>query len=240
MKEIKNPKVLVIIPAFNEQECILNTIKKAKNDLNTIDYVVINDCSKDSTEEILSNNGCTYISLPINLGIGGAVQTGYRYAMVNGYDIAIQIDGDGQHDTKYLADVIEPIVSGKADIAIGSRFIDKQGFQSSKARRLGIRILNFLIFLTTGQKVTDCTSGFRAVSGDYIELYAKDYPIDYPEPEAIVMAALKGAKIVEVPVIMKERLAGVSSIRPIHSIYYMLKVSMSIIICRIGNRKLKQ
>lgn len=228
-------KVLVIIPAYNEQECIINTIEKLKKDFPEADYLVVNDCSKDDTVKKLVDNNCTFLNLSTNLGIGGAVQSGYKYALKNGYDIAVQIDGDGQHDTAYLKAVIKPIEEGIADITIGSRFINKEGFQSSALRRAGIKILNFCIFLTTGKKMTDCTSGFRAVSGKYIELYAADYPIDYPEPEAIVMASLKGARIKEVPVVMKERVSGASSIRPIHSLYYMLKVSMSIFICRIGN-----
>lgn len=233
-------KILVIIPAYNESECILNTINKLKTDCPLADYVVINDCSTDNTKEVLDNNNCSYISLSNNLGIGGAVQTGYRYAFLNDYDIAIQIDGDGQHDTSFLKDVIKPIEENRADIVIGSRFINKEGFQSSTARRAGIKILSDLIYINSGVKVKDCTSGFRAVNRQYIEMYANDYPVDYPEPEAIVMAALDGARIMEVPVIMKERQGGLSSIRPVHSLYYMVKVGLSIIICRLGTAKKKR
>lgn len=232
-------KILVIIPAFNESESILNTINKLKVDYPLADYLVINDCSTDETKDILLKNKCNFISLPINLGIGGAVQTGYKYALRNNYDIAIQIDGDGQHDTAYLKDVIKPIEEDVCDIAIGSRFINKEGFQTSAARRLGIKLLDFLILINAKVKITDCTSGFRAVNRKYIEMYANDYPIDYPEPEAIVMASLNGARINEIPVVMKERQAGSSSIRPIHSLYYMIKVSLSIIICRFGHKRLK-
>lgn len=228
-------RVLVIIPAYNEQECIVNTINKLNKDYPQADYIVVNDCSKDSTEDILLSNGKNFVSLGSNLGIGGAVQTGYKYALNNNYDIAIQIDGDGQHNTEYLSAVIEPILKGDADVVIGSRFIEKKGFQSSFFRRLGINILNFFIFICTGLKITDCTSGYRAVNRRFIEQFATDYPYDYPEPEAIVMAKLKKARIKEVPVIMNERESGVSSIRPIHSLYYMVKVSLSIFICRLGN-----
>lgn len=230
-------KILVIIPAYNEQDSIINVINKLKNDCPRVDYVVINDCSKDNTLSVLKENNTSFVNLPINLGIGGGVQTGYKYALENGYDIAIQIDGDGQHDTAYLDKVIAPIEEGVADIAIGSRFIDKEGFQSSGMRRAGIKFLSALIKICCGTKVRDVTSGFRAVNRKYIKMYAYDYPTDYPEPEAIVQASVDGARIAEVPVIMKERETGQSSIYAWKSIYYMIKVSLAIIICRISKRR---
>lgn len=230
-------KILVIIPAYNEQDSIINVINKLKNDCPRADYVVINDCSKDNTLSVLKENNTSFVNLPINLGIGGGVQTGYKYALENGYDIAIQIDGDGQHDTAYLDKVIAPIEEGVADIAIGSRFIDKEGFQSSGMRRAGIKFLSALIKICCGTKVRDVTSGFRAVNCKYIKMYAYDYPTDYPEPEAIVQASVDGASIAEVPVIMKERETGQSSIYAWKSIYYMIKVSLAIIICRISKRR---
>lgn len=228
-------KTLIIIPAYNEELNIENVIKE----LNRYDYeyLIINDCSKDNTEEICKNKGMSYLSLPINLGIGGGVQAGYKYALKNGYDIAIQHDGDGQHDPKYLKDVIEPIEKGEADIVIGSRFVTKEGFQSTGSRRLGIKILSALIYICTGTKVKDVTSGYRAVNKEYIKYFSEYYPSDYPEPEAIADASLNGAKIKEVPVIMKEREYGVSSINLKKSIYYMIKVSLAIVICRLTNRK---
>lgn len=228
-------KILVIIPAYNEQESIKRVIKKIKEDCPEADFVVINDCSKDDTLKILVDNKIPYISLPLNLGIGGCVQTGYRYALQNEYEIAIQIDGDGQHDTAYLKDVIVPIRNGQADMVIGSRFIDKQGFQSSGMRRMGIRFLSMLIRCVCGASIGDVTSGFRAVNKRFIKIYAEEYPVDYPEPEAIVKASVEGAQIVEVPVIMKERESGVSSISFWKSFYYMIKVSLAIILCRMSN-----
>lgn len=230
-------KILVIIPAYNEQDSIINVINKLKNDCPRADYVVINDCSKDNTLSVLKENNTSFVNLPINLGIGGGVQTGYKYALENGYDIAIQIDGDGQHDTAYLDKVIAPIEEGVADIAIGSRFIDKEGFQSSGMRRAGIKFLSALIKICCGTKVRDVTSGFRAVNRKYIKMYAYDYPTDYPEPEAIVQASVDSARIAEIPVIMKERETGQSSIYAWKSIYYMIKVSLAIIICRISKRR---
>lgn len=230
---------LIIIPAYNESECIKNTVDNIVNKAPDFDYVVINDCSKDNTKEILENNRMNYVSGPINLGIGGAVQIGYKYALNNGYDIAIQMDGDGQHDVEYVRRLTDLIESGEADIVIGSRFIEKQGFQSSGMRRFGIKFLSGLIRLVCGTKVHDVTSGFRAVNRKYIELYAKEYPTDYPEPEAIVKASLTGAVIKEAPVIMKERETGTSSITPFKSMYYMVKVSLAIILCRISNKRSK-
>ena len=227
-------KVLLIIPAYNEEESLGSLIEEIKTVCPEVDYLVVNDCSSDETENLLTKRGANYISLPCNMGIGGAVQSGYRYAAQNGYDIAIQIDGDGQHDVRFVKDMVKLIEDKQADVVIGSRFIDKEGFQSSQARRIGIRILSMLIRLMCGAKVKDVTSGFRAVNRRFIELFAENYPDDYPEPEVIVTAKLYGAVIKELPVVMRERTTGKSSINLKRSIYYMIKVSLAIIICRIS------
>ena len=227
-------KVLLIIPAYNEEESLRSLIEEIKAVCPEVDYLVVNDCSSDDTERLLEELGANYITLPCNMGIGGAVQSGYRYAAQNGYDIAIQIDGDGQHDVRFVKDMVKLIEDKQADVVIGSRFIDKEGFQSSQARRIGIRILSMLIRLMCGAKVKDVTSGFRAVNRRFIELFAENYPDDYPEPEVIVTARLYGAVIKELPVVMRERTTGKSSINLKRSIYYMIKVSLAIIICRIS------
>ena len=227
-------KVLLIIPAYNEEESLRSLIEEIKTVCSGMDYLVVNDCSSDDTERLLEELGANYISLPCNMGIGGAVQSGYRYAAQNGYDIAIQIDGDGQHDVRFVKDMVKLIEDKQADVVIGSRFIDKEGFQSSQARRIGIRILSMLIRLMCGAKVKDVTSGFRAVNRRFIELFAENYPDDYPEPEVIVTAKLYGAVIKELPVVMRERTTGKSSINLKRSIYYMIKVGLAIIICRIS------
>lgn len=227
-------KVLIIIPAYNEAENIDRVVDNIINNYSQYDYVIVNDGSKDATEEICMRKHYRFLSLPLNLGIGGAVQTGYRYALKNGYDIAIQIDGDGQHDVAYIEKLIEPIKSGQADIAIGSRFIDKEGFQSTSTRRVGISLLSGLIRCVCFVKVKDVTSGFRAVNKKFIKIYAENYPNDYPEPEAIVAAVMHGGKIAEVPVVMKERISGESSINFRRSVYYMIKVTLAILICRIS------
>lgn len=232
-------KVLVIIPAYNEQDSIDKTVSDLICHCPGVDYIVINDCSLDHTEDILNERKYNYINLPVNLGIGGGVQTGYLYASKMGYDIAIQMDGDGQHNASYIKKLIEPILEGKADVVIGSRYITKEGFQSSALRRLGIGFLSGLIKMCTGVGVKDVTSGFRAVNKKFLCLFAVEYAQDYPEPEAIVLSAFHGARIQEVPVVMNERESGSSSISGMKSLYYMVKVSLSIVLLRItlGRKK---
>lgn len=198
---------------------------------------MINDCSRDKTKKILQDNQINFLDLSNNLGIGGAVQAGYRYALKNEYDIAIQFDGDGQHDAQYLKDLVKAIETEGADIAIGSRFIQKEGFQSSGARRAGISILSHLIRMLCGVRILDVTSGMRAVNRRFIAEYAEHYAQDYPEPEAILYAGLRGGNIREVPVQMKERESGESSIKSIKSVYYMIKVSIALIMGRITTRR---
>ncbi len=226
-------KVLIIIPAYNEQENIERVVTNLKTHCPQYDYLIVNDCSSDKTLEICSKNNFNYIDLCCNLGIGGGVQSGYIYAYRNGYDCAIQIDGDGQHDPQYISRLVDPIEKGEADIVIGSRFIDYEGFQSSGMRRFGINFLSALIKAVCGAKVKDVTSGFRAANRKFIEFFSKEYADDYPEPEAIVATKLNGARILEVPVVMNEREGGTSSISPLKSIYYMIKVSLAILLYKI-------
>lgn len=236
-KEEVNLRILIIIPAYNEAANIEKVIESLQKNVPQMDYLIINDCSNDNTVMLCKKNHYNFISLPINLGIGGGVQTGYKYALDYNYDIAIQHDGDGQHDSRYIEEVIQPIINGQADIVIGSRFIEREGFQSSRIRRFGICFLSKLIQLCCGTKIKDVTSGFRAVNQEYIRFYAFEYPSDYPEPEAIVSASLRGARIQEIPVKMQERENGVSSINLIRSVYYMIKVSLAVIICGLVNRR---
>ena len=227
-------RTIVIIPAYNEQDNIRNTLRDLRENAPGIDILVMNDCSTDRTEAILREEKVNHLRFPVNLGIGGGVQAGYRYARNNGYDIAVQFDGDGQHEAKYLQALLEPILAGEADIAVGSRFVEREGFQSSGARRLGIGILSRLIRFLCGVKVQDVTSGMRAVNRRFIEEYAEHYAQDYPEPEALLYAGMHGARIREVPVQMRERTGGKSSISALRSVYYMIKVSLALIIGRIS------
>ena len=226
-------KKLIIIPAYNEEANIVKTVESIERDAVGFDYIVINDCSTDRTKEICEEHGFHYVDLPINLGIGGAVQTGYKYAWENGYDMAVQVDGDGQHDPEFLELMAEYLETHQVDMVIGSRFIEKQGFQSSGMRRVGIRFFSGLIRLMTGKTITDPTSGLRMAGRNVIELFSKDYPRDYPEPESVVAILRKGLKVAEVPVIMLEREGGVSSISMKKSVYYMVKVTLAILIERI-------
>lgn len=229
--------ILIIIPAYNEAENIAKVIESLSDFSYEVQYIVINDCSTDMTENVLRDINANYITLPINLGIGGGVQTGYIYAKENGFDIAIQIDGDGQHDVKYLPDMIKPILEKEADMTIGSRFINNEGFQSSAMRRCGINFLSWLIKICCGIQIKDVTSGFRAVNRRMIEIYAREYAQDYPEPEAIVTATYYNAEIKEVPVEMEDRQGGRSSISSLKAMYYMIKVSLAIIFKRCFDRR---
>lgn len=226
-------KTLVMIPCYNEEENIERVVARLNERAPEVDYLIINDCSTDRSEEILRKNKFSYLSLPVNLGIGGGVQSGYLYAVEHDYDITVQMDGDGQHDPAYLADLIRPVAAGELDMAIGSRFITKNGFQSSAMRRLGINIISGLIRFLTGAKVKDTTSGFRACNRQLTAFYARHYAQDFPEPEAIVAAVCGGWRVGEVPVVMEERMGGTSSIRSFKSAYYMIKVTLSLIVYRL-------
>lgn len=226
-------KKLVIIPAYNESASIEKTVYEIQKKAQEFDYVVINDCSTDNTKQICEEQGFNVVNLPINLGIGGAVQTGYRYAYREGYDMAVQVDGDGQHNPEFLEKMSNYMLETGADMVIGSRFIEKQGFQSSGTRRIGIKYFTILIKLLTGKTITDPTSGLRLVNRDVIEMFAYDYPKDYPEPESTVAVLRRKKKVEEIPVIMRERDGGVSSISMKKSVYYMIKVSLAILIERI-------
>lgn len=223
-------KRLVIIPAYNEAGNIVKTVEDVKKNAPSFDYVIINDCSKDNTLAICKDRGYNVVSLPNNLGIGGGVQTGYRYAKEHGYEIAVQFDGDGQHNASYLEKMAEQMEEENLDMLIGSRYIEKEGFQSTGLRRLGIRYFTGLIKLLTGATITDPTSGMRMVNRKVIELFAEEYPKDYPEPESVVTLLKLKKKVKELAVIMNEREKGVSSISPLKSVYYMVKVSIAAII----------
>lgn len=225
-------RTLIVIPAYNEEESITKVVEEITRKCPDCDYLVVNDCSTDTTPEILDSNRFNHVDLCSNLGIGGGVQSGFIYAMNNGYDCMVQIDGDGQHDPAYVAGLIRPIEDDEADVVIGSRFLDRQGFQSSGMRRFGIRFLSGLIRMVTFEKIKDVTSGFRAYNKTFIRYFAGNYADDYPEPEAIVFAKAKGARIKEVPVIMRSRDGGTSSISPFKSMYYMIKVSIAVLLTK--------
>lgn len=230
-------KTLIIIPAYNEEENIGPLLDELETSYPEYDYVVINDCSKDGTKAVLKTRRAPFLDLPINLGIGGGVQAGYLYAVENGYDIAVQMDGDGQHLPEYLKHIIGPVEEGRADAVIGSRFLENEGFQSSFMRRVGIKFLSGLIRMLTGSRIYDVTSGFRAVNRKCIEAFATEYAQDYPEPEALVFSSTRDIRTLEVPVKMRERGGGSSSITGLKTIYYMIKVSFALIIAKVANKR---
>ena len=235
-------KVLIVIPAYNEEKSILTTYKSImdynKKGKMKVDVIVINDGSSDNTEKILDDNNIPHVNLLTNLGIGGAVQTGYKYAYINDYDIAVQFDGDGQHDISYIESLIEPLVNERADMAIGSRFINKNltGFKSSTTRRIGIKIVSFFIKLKTRKKIYDTTSGYRAINKKLIKSFSKAYPLEYPEPISTTEALLSKYKVEEIPVEMNERKQGRSSIHTWKNAYYMINVILNVIFAKKGDR----
>ena len=236
LKRREQLKKLVIIPAFNEEPNIIKQYREVREKAPDYDVIVVNDGSLDGTLRVCLEEGITVLDHALNLGIGGAMQTGYRYAALHGYDIAAQVDGDGQHDPVYLNDMCEALLDENADMIIGSRFIKGEGDQSTALRRGGIRYFSFLIRKLTGCVITDPTSGFRMAGRKLIGEFAADYPQDYPEPESVVRAIALGRKVVEVPVKMRERSGGRTSIGAAESVYYMIKVTAAIILERIRMR----
>lgn len=226
----KGNKTLVIVPAYNEQDAIKNTVEKIYEQNTNVDVIVINDGSKDNTYNEAKKTKAIVIDAPNNLGIGGAVQTGYLYAYKNNYDIAIQVDGDGQHNPKYIAEMVKILVDEDVDMVIGSRFVEKTSYDQTFFRMLGINITSGLINLFTDKKIHDTTSGFRAVNKSIIKCFAENYPYDYPEPVTTMQMILKNKIIKEIPVEMNQRTTGVSSISPLKSVSYMIKVSLSLIL----------
>lgn len=229
-------RTLIIIPAYNEAKNLPRLFKELVEMETRADILVINDCSRDDTEAVCKRFGVNVVSLPVNLGIGGAVQTGYKYAYYNDYDIAVQVDGDGQHDPHYIKNLLDKIEEGY-NLCIGSRFIENEGFQSSRSRRAGIRYFSKLIKFFNGKTITDPTSGFRACDRELIAFFAKNYPKDYPEPETNMTVLKNKFKVIEVPVVMNARDEGQSSITSLKALYYMVKVSMAIFIAAIARKE---
>lgn len=238
------PKILLMIPAYNESEGIAQVIQKVdqyrQKSNHMLDYIVINDGSTDNEEEVLRKNDINHIELIQNLGIGGAVQTGYKYALERNYDIAIQYDGDGQHDIESLPALIEPLLNGTADFTVGSRFLEDSNseFRSSMTRQVGIRILSALIYITSKIRIKDVTSGYRAANQKVISQFVDRYPSQYPEPETYMHLFAKNIRVKEVGVRMFERETGTSSINLFKGMSYMVSVSLAILFSAIlGGKK---
>ena len=222
---------IAIVPAYREERAIAGVVAEIRAFDPGLDVVVVDDGSRDDTAVAARAAGAAVVSLPFNLGIGGAVQTGFKYALAHGYDLAVRLDGDGQHDPAELPKLIEPLLAGEADIVVGSRFAqDDPGYRAPLARRLGIGLFARIVSLLVRQRVTDTTSGFQALNRKGIALFAADYPHDYPEVEATVMVIRHRLRLKEVPARMRERAAGRSSITAVRSVYYMVKVLLAIFV----------
>lgn len=237
-------KVGIVIPCYNEQDNILELYQELSSTVYGEQFkifpVFINDCSTDHTAQILRQHHVNFIDLPVNLGIGGAVQTGYKYCYQQGFDIAVQMDGDGQHPPAELKKILTPFLHESVDVVIGSRYLTKEGFQSSALRRTGINYFKWLNKTLVGVTISDSTSGYRALNRKAMELVSDYYPDEYPEPEAIILYSLAKLKIKEVPVAMRERQGGESSIRNFKAVYYMVKVTLSTLFLFISIKSTKQ
>ncbi|MFA5074250.1 MAG: glycosyltransferase family 2 protein [Nitrospirota bacterium] len=224
-------RVLIIIPAYNEEASLPGVIRDIREHFApAIDILVVNDGSRDQTSRIAKNVGVRVLDLPFNLGIGGAMQAGFQYAAIHRYDIAVQFDGDGQHIASEIPALLQPIIDETVDMVIGSRFLTRGAYQSSACRSFGIWIFSFILSRILGMTVTDSTSGFRAANRDVVAFFSRMYPEDYPEPEALVLLHKAGFRMQEVPVSMRERTGGKSSITALRSVYYMTKVLLAILI----------
>lgn len=223
-------RVLAIVPAFNEAASLPAVARAIRAAAPDVEICVVDDGSTDRTAEVARGLGLVVLRLPVNLGIGGAVQAGYAWARDRGFDVAVQIDGDGQHDPAYLEALLAPIREGRADLVVGSRFLSEGGFRSTALRRAGIRYLSWFLRLRCGARVTDPTSGFRAASREAIVFFARRYPSDYPEPESIALARRRELRVAEVPVRMHERAHGSSSITLARTLYYLVKVSLALLL----------
>jgi glycosyltransferase involved in cell wall biosynthesis len=226
--------VVAVVPAWNESGAIGGVVDDILAFDPDIDVVVVDDASTDGTTDMARAHGATVLSLPFNIGIGGAVQTGFRYARDEGYEVAVRLDGDGQHAAPELGKLLGPIRAGEANLVVGSRFVDPSGtYRPPFARRLGIGVFARLVSLLGGQKVTDTTSGFSALDRTAIELFAREYPHDYPEVESTLVALRSGLRLVQVQVDMRERQAGTSSITFVRSLYYIVKVMLALLVASL-------
>lgn len=228
--ELARVRRIAVVPARNEEGTVSDVVEQIRAFDPDMEVVVIDDGSADRTAAVAAAAGARVVRLPFNLGIGGAVQTGFRFALENGFDLAVRLDGDGQHDPGELPGLLEPLLADEADIVVGSRFTGEGDYRPPFARRLGIRLFAGVVSRVVGQRVTDTTSGFQALNRRAIALFAADYPHDYPEVEATVMVFKHRLRLKEVPVAMREREAGDSSITPLRSVYYMLKVSLALFV----------
>jgi hypothetical protein len=224
------PRVLVIIPAHNEAACIKDVIQDIHTNFSAADILVVDDGSSDGTGGIALANGAELLQMPFNLGIGSTVQTGFKFAQREGYDFAVQLDGDGQHDASFLPALLKPLMDDETDMVVGSRYLTDTDYNGSTSRRAGTAVFSRILSIMLKQKVTDATSGFRGLNRKLIDLFAGDYPRDYPEVEALLLVHLARLRFQEIPVSMRQRSGGRSSINYFRSIYYMVKVLLALLV----------
>lgn len=224
------PKPVVVIPAFNEEGSIRQVLMELSSVLPDIDVCVVDDGSSDATAAIAKATGAKVVRLPVNIGIGGAIQTGYLWAVRNGYDPILRIDADGQHDPASAPSLFAALEGG-ADVAIGSRFLtSEENHRPPPLRRIGIRIFSAIVSLLAKQRISDPTSGYRCLTAEAAAFGAHSHPFDFPEVEGVVNFARGGFKVTEVPVIIRERTSGRSTIRGRRAAYYALKVLIALFI----------
>jgi hypothetical protein len=221
---------IAIVPAYNEEGSLGQVLEEIRSVDPDLEIVVINDASTDGTAHVAGAVGVPIVNLPFNVGIGSAVQTGYQYALEHGFELAVQVDGDGQHDPREIGQLLEPILDGRADLVVGTRFVTGGGYRGTRLRRVGIRLFAAIVSLMVRQRVSDTTSGFRAVNRRALRLFAAEYPHDYPEVESIVLLSRYGLRMVEIPVQMRVRETGNSSITALRAVYYMIKVLLALFI----------
>ena len=231
---MRRHRLVAIVPAWNESGAIGGVVDEIREFDASIDVVVVDDCSTDDTADVAELRGATVLRLPFNVGIGGAVQTGFRYALEHGYEVAVRLDGDGQHAASEIPKILAPLEAGNADLVIGSRFVEPDGvYRPPFARRIGIGVFARLVSILGGQRVTDTTSGFVALDRAGIELFATQFPHDYPEVEATLVALRSGLRVAQVQVAMRERTTGSSSITFVRSLYYIVKVMLALLVASL-------
>lgn len=233
----KHPSTLIIVPAYNEEKNLAKTVSEVREKAPWADILVVNDGSDDKTLETAERLNVFVASLPFNLRIGGAVQTGFQISRMRGYDVTLQVDADGQHDPAFIEALIEPVTSGKTDISIGSRYLENNSVSSSFTRHLGVRFFSWVTTRAVGKRVTDCTSGFRALNKKAVDFFASQYPIDFPDAEALILAHRAGLEITEIPVKFRNRAQGRSSLYFWRLLYYPIKEMFSIIMLLTERRR---
>ena len=224
------PRLLVVMPAHDEEASIGGTLARVREVLPLADVLVVNDCSADRTSQLAREQGAEVVELPCNLGYGGAVQTGFKFALARGYDVVLQMDADGQHDPGFALDLLAPVLRGETDVAIGSRFLGRANYRIPGLRRLGMAVFGSIVTFVTRQRFSDPTSGYQALDRRAVEFFARDnYPSDFPDADTIILLALAGFRVREVPVTMEARSAGTSMHSNLKAFYYVFRMLLSIL-----------